>query len=395
MKPRRLILLSLLAAVALAGPGLFFWRRSLPPVVPPPAPPIPSPLAVWPWPHAARDTPHAGVTHWLDTSSPDGTVLDFFDFDLGRNPGLRFEIYDQDQDDARPFDDMADCWPHGVGWATRHLNAAGRGRVVAAWHGLFFDCDAARGKSVDPRSIYVGHHVTPVVIDGKVHCNVGQARWTFGAQYDAHGRATFRTLLMPDKATLAKSFTFASGGAQCLIKDGRAQKLHPWPNMSDPAPHQPVPCAADEAGYIPNVDWIQTTRATVGWSKDQKHFFLLFVKQTGTEGAGVMASHGHGPPCGGWTVSDEQRFWLAKGVWGAINSDGGDVGQLTFLQPDGNYLLLPPVGGGSSGRLTVPPTFPNAPPGGTLLYFYVRDAGTHPIRTHPAGKPATLPMREG
>ncbi len=395
MKPRRLIFASLLVA-ALTGLGLFFWRRTLPPVVPLPAPPVPSPLAIWPWPRAVRDTPHAGVTHWLDTSSPDGTVLDFFDFDLGRNPGLRFEIYDRDQDDAHPFDDTADCWPHGVGWATQHLNAIGRGQVVAAWHGLFFNCDAAaRGKSADLKSIYIGHHVTPVVIDGRVHCNVGQARWTFGAQYDKRGRATFKTLLMPNRATLAKSFTFASGGAQCLIKDGRAQKLHPWPNMSDPEPHQPVPCAADEAGYIPNVDWIQTTRATVGWSQDQKHFYLLFVKQTGTEGAGVMASHGHGPPCGGWTVSDEQRFWLAKSVWGAINSDGGDVGQLTFLQPDGNYLLLPAVGGGSGGRLTVPPTFPNAPPGGTLLYFYVRDAGTHPIRTHPAGKPATLPSRQG
>jgi hypothetical protein len=257
-----------------------------------------------------------------------------------------------------------------VGWAAHHLNTTGRGRVVAAWHGLFFNCDT----TTTPRpagSLYIGRHVTPVVLDGKVHAHVGQARWTFGAQYDAQGRPTFKTLLMPDKAALAKNFTFAAGGAQCLIKDGKPQRLHPWPNQDDPEPRQPVPCGPDEAGYIPNVDWIQTTRATVGWSKDNKHFYLLFVKQTGTEGGAIMASHGHGPPTGGWTVSDEQRFWLAKGVWGAINSDGGDVGQLTFLQPDGHYLLLPPV---AEQRLICPPDFANAPASaGTLLYFFVRD----------------------
>ena len=367
----RPLILGLAVLAALALGGLFFWPRSITPEPSPPAPPIPSPLAIWPWPQAVKDTPHFGVTHWLDTSSPDGAVLDFFDFDLKTNPHLRFEIYDQDEDDARPFDDFADCWPHGVGWATHHLNTTGRGQVVAAWHGLFFNCDTV----TVPRPVgspYIGRHVTPVVLDGQVHANVGQARWTFGAQYDAQGHPTFKTLLMPDKATLARNFTFAAGGAQCLIKNGRPQKLHPWPNLDEPAPHQPVPCAPGEAGYIPNVDWIQTTRATVGWSRDNKHFYLLFVKQTGTEGGAVMASRGHGPPMGGWTVFDEQRFWLAKGVWGAINSDGGDVGQLTFLQPDGNYLLLPPV---AEQRLVFPPDFANAPPGGTLLYFFVRDTG--------------------
>ncbi len=118
-----------------------------------------------------------------------------------------------------------------------------------------------------PPEPFVGRHVTPVVLEGQVHANVGQARWTFGAQYDAWGRPTFKTLLVPDKAALAKNFTFAAGGAQCLIKDGKPQKLHPWPNLDDPAPKQPVPCAPDEAGYIPNVDWIQTSRATMGWSQ--------------------------------------------------------------------------------------------------------------------------------
>lgn len=366
----RRLLAGLLGLAALLGLG-YFWRRSLPSAPVQIKPPTPSSLAVWPWPKAVQDHSHPGVTHWLDTSSPDGSVLDFFDFDLKANRHLRFEIYDQDQDDAKPFDDFADCWPQGVGQATHHLNTSGRGQVVAAWHGLFFNNAYQAGYSH-----YVGRHVTPVVLNGQVHANVGQARWTFGVHVDAAGHSSFRTLLMPDKMALAENFTYAAGGAQCLIKDGKPLKLHPFPMLDEPAPPQPVPCAPDEAGYIPNVDWIQTSRATVGWSKDGRHFYLLFVKQTGDETGAIMASHGHGPPTGGWTVFDEQRFWLAKGVWGAINSDGGDVAQLTWLQPDGNYLLLPPVGDGFNGqRLLYPPDFPNAPQHGTLLYFFVRDAG--------------------
>ena len=381
MRPRRSVLVSLLAAVVLAGLGIFFWPRGQRLLPNPPVPPTSSPLAMWPWPHAALDTPHLGVTHWLDMSSPDGTMLDFFDFDFGQNPRLRFEIYDQDEDDAHPFDDYADCWPHGVGWAVAHLNQEGQGKVVAAWHGLFFNCDPS-GHSADPRAIYSGHHVTPVVLNGKVHCNVGQARWTFGVQDDARGRPTFKTLLLPDKAALEKSFTFAAGGAQCLILNGKPQKLLSFASAQDPFAHHPVVCAADEAGYIPNVDWIQTSRATMGWSRDGKHFYLLFVKQTGTEGGGVAASHGHGPPVGGWTVSDEQKFWLAHGgIWGAVNSDGGDVAQLAYALPSGNYCLLPSVDGGfGQQRLNVPPSFPNAPPGGSLLYFAVRDTAENARR---------------
>ena len=129
---RRLWAASLGLAAVLLGLSVFVRRPQPVPLPSPPQPPVPSPLAVWPWPRAAIDTPHPGVTHWLDTASPDGTMLDFFDFDLRKNPHLRFEIYDQDEDDARPFDDFADCWPRSVGWVTRHLNATHRGKVIAA-----------------------------------------------------------------------------------------------------------------------------------------------------------------------------------------------------------------------------------------------------------------------
>jgi len=64
----------------------------------------PARMARWPWPHAKTANPHPGVTHWIDRSSPDGTVLDLFDFDFQKNPHLRLELYDQDEDAKRKYE---------------------------------------------------------------------------------------------------------------------------------------------------------------------------------------------------------------------------------------------------------------------------------------------------
>ena len=56
----------------------------------------PAEMARWPWPAAKITTPHPGVTHYTGKSSSDGTVLHLLDFDFGKNPHLRLELYDQD-----------------------------------------------------------------------------------------------------------------------------------------------------------------------------------------------------------------------------------------------------------------------------------------------------------
>lgn len=130
MKASRLYWGVTLAVVCVAL-GLYFsaQRRMIPPPSSPPGPPAPAALTTWPWPQAVQDTLGPGVTHWLDRSSPDGTALDLFQFDFAANPHLRLELYDQDEDDAKPGDNSVDYWPQGVGQATRHLNALGRGPV--------------------------------------------------------------------------------------------------------------------------------------------------------------------------------------------------------------------------------------------------------------------------
>src|ERR1051326_87303 len=92
-------------------------------------------LATWPWPNALREITHPGVTHWLDRSSPDGTVLDLFEFDFGRNPGLELLLFDQDQDDEHPFDNQAAFWKRDVATITLQLNRQRNGVVLAATNG--------------------------------------------------------------------------------------------------------------------------------------------------------------------------------------------------------------------------------------------------------------------
>lgn len=369
MRPSRVFWGVTLAAVVVAL-GLFFYaqRRMIPPPPPAVGPPPPAPLAVWPWPHATQATPSPGVTHWWDTSSPDGTALDLFEFDFAANPRLRLELYDQDEDDATPGDNRVDYWPQGVGQATRHLNARGRGPVLAAWNGLFFNSTVP---SDGPRAF--GAHVAPVVLRGRALYHVGDIRWAFGVQYDAGRRPTFKVLHEPDKATLAREFTWAAEGAQCLIRDGQALRLQPYPRIDEPAPRQPVPSTPDETGFVPFVDHIQTSRTTMGWSRDSQEFYLLVAKTATPEGDSVAAFQHRASGAGGWTVADEQRFWQALGAWGAVNIDGGDVTMLTARRADGNYDMVPPLWADRRMRLRFTPQFNNAPTGGTMMYFYVRE----------------------
>ncbi|MBV9865300.1 MAG: hypothetical protein JO316_08125 [Abitibacteriaceae bacterium] len=329
----------------------------------------PSNLATWPWPKAKRDTPHRGVTHWI-TRDGDATVVEFFDFDFGTNPNLRFEIFDQDEIDQTPFDNKVDFWALGVGQAVRHLNtqfaAAHEGKVLAAWNGLFFGYDR---KSHNRYAF----HVAPVVLRGKVYYPGKNHRWTFGVKYQ-HGHPVFKTFFLPDPQTMAREFDYAAGSAQCLIKDGKPLKVQPFPPPGATPVPQPIKSTAEEAGYIPDFDHMKSCRASLGWSKDNRHLYLLFVKESDSESGSIQALHYGMPMGGGWMVSDVQHFWQAFGVPNAINSDAGDAAQLACLRADGKYDLVPPRLASSVMRMTFTPEFKGAPAGGAMMYLYVRDS---------------------
>ena len=136
----------------------------------------------------------------------------------------------------------------------------------------------------------------------------------------------------------------------------------------------------------------------MGWTADNQRFYLLLVKENDGEVKSRLAFSRHLPAThplsrGGWMLSDVQKFWLAlqpaKGITEAVNSDGADVAQLTYLRGDGNYEFIPPFFlvhakahdlpstheplSSATKRLTFTPEFKNAAPGGTLMYFYIRE----------------------
>jgi len=321
-----------------------------------------APLTGWPWPRVATETPHPGVTLHTDRSSSNGDTLYLFDFDFAANPNLRLELYDQDEDDAKPSDNQVHFWPRGVGQTARHLNEQGRGRVVAAWNGSFFNSNGMSGDDA------VANHVASVVLDGKVRANVASIRWTAGVQY-SNGKPIFKALHQPDGKTQAAEFTFAAAAAQCLLCDGKPLKLEP----AKKSVRRPYPSTPKEAGYIPGVNEIKTSRTSMAWSRDNKHFYLLIVKEPDDEANSLVARYTRHPGDGGWTLADLQRFWQNFGAWGAVNLDGGDVTQMTALRSDGRYLLVPPAWASKKLEMSFSPRFYRAPPGGSIMFFYVRD----------------------
>jgi hypothetical protein len=319
-------------------------------------------MAVWPWPQAVVTHPHKGVARWSDASAQDGTVVELIRFDFRANPQLRFELYDQDEDDAVPFDNHADYYPRGVGQIVKHLNEK-RGEVVAAWNGPFFGYDRRPGP---PQGLAV--HVSPVVLAGQARYNVGSVRWAFGVK----GKE-FTTIHQPDMKEMQGAFDYGAGGLQCLVRDGKPLQLQPFPTVGDKPLLQPVPSTPDDAGHIPYVDHMRTSRTSMGWSKDSRYLYLLVVDAPGTETGSRLAVKYGGPVGAGWTLTDLQRFWLKLGVWGAVNNDGGSVTQFALKLPDGRYELMPPQIAAPRKRLYLGGDFAGAPAGGTLMTWYVAE----------------------
>jgi hypothetical protein len=135
-----------------------------------------------------------------------------------------------------------------------------------------------------------------------------------------------------------------------------------------------VPSSPSEAGHIPLVDHMRTSRTSLAWSADSRKLWLIVVNEPDHELGSKFAVKRGEENRGGWMVSDLQRFWIAFGAPNAINSDGGAVTQLAFRSND-QYDLLPPRLTSANRRLIVRPEFEDAPRGGTLLTFFVWEAG--------------------
>ena len=185
--------------------------------------------------------------------------------------------------------------------------------------------------------------------------------------------ATIMQMHLPAITKLAKEYDFAAEGASCLMLNGRPLRLQPFPKPNeDPFPLSKPP-APDESGFVRKVDHIRTSRTSMAWSKDNRHFYLLIVKEPDAEAPSIVAFRYRLALMGGWTVADEQRFWQRFGAWCAVNLDGGDVTQMTALRKDGRYDLVPARWGNGRMRTILSSNCAGAPPGGSMMYFFIRD----------------------
>lgn len=306
--------------------------------------------ATWPWKGVAAKSIHRGVARWYQPATPDGTSLELYRFDFKTNPNLRLEMYDQDEDDAVPFDNKTDYFNHNAAWVAKHLKD--RGKVIAVWNGMFHGYDRTPGGPPEGLATHIG----PNVVRGKARYNFGSIRWAFGVK-----DRKFLVLSEPKIAELQEKMTYGAIGAQCLILDGKPLELQSIRKSTFP----------HEAGWIKGVDELRTSRTSMAWSRDHRYFYLLCVFEPDNEITSKRAyrdriSEGDG----GWTVADLQKFWISFGADFAVNNDGGMVAQLVHLQADGSYEFVPPKWV-SDKRVKLGPTLEGAPKGGGTLMSWV------------------------
>lgn len=337
----------------------------------------PSDNTMWPWPNAKREILRRGVAHWA-SALDDGTTLDLLEFDFRANPRLRFGLWDSDlqnsPDVTKPLNRFP-YWQNGLAAQAAAMNR--NGDLVACWNGGFFGLLNRK-----PRTADRAFHLSPVVSDGQAHYAGVNHRWTWGAQM-RDGQLQFKLEHQPKFADLARDFDAATGTLQALMIDGKPLELRPYPWFGELPQKPPIPSTTREAGHIPTLDWMHTSRTGAGWN-DKGKLWILIVKEPDGEAPSRALFNRRERGRGGWTLADEQRFWLSmrdrNAARNAIGLDGGDVAQAAWQQPDRQYEVLTPrialpENQSATKRLLTDAKFTNARDlrGGALTYFWVRE----------------------
>ena len=336
----------------------------------------PSEHTVWPWTGAKSEVLRPGVTHWASVTN-DGTTLDLLEFDFRANPRLRLGLWDSDlqTSPAKKPDNRFAYWRNGIATQAAAMNQ--NGELVACWNGGFFGLLNRK-----PRTADRAFHLSPVVSDGRAYYQGINHRWTWGVKI-RDGQTTFRLEHQPKFAGLTRDFDAATGTLQALMIDGQPLQLRPYPWFGELPQKPPIPSTPREAGHIPTLDWMHTSRTGAGWN-DKGKLWILVVKEPDGEAPSRALVNRRERGKGGWTLADAQRFWLSmrdkNGVQSAVGLDGGDVAQAAYRQPNGSFEVLAPriatpENQRATRRLSCDATFKNARDlrGGALTYFWVRE----------------------
>jgi hypothetical protein len=304
-------------------------------------------------------------------------------FDWKANPRLRLGLWDSDlessPDKKRPLNRFP-YWNNGFASQAAQMNA--HGDLIATWNAGFFGL-----LNQKPRSADRAFHLSPVVVNGHAFYQGTNHRWTWGAQT----RGTFPTFKLehePSFTTLSRDFDCAAGTLQALMMNGRPLELRTYPWFGEKPQTPPIPSTPSEAGHIPTLDWMHTSRTSAGWNSRGLLWVLVVKEPDGEEPSRALVNR-HDRGRGGWTLADEQRFWLSmhnkSGVENVVGFDGGDVAQAAWRQPTGKFqVLVPritlPTSQKATLRLQCDSKFQDprvrALHGSSLSYFVVREASS-------------------
>ncbi len=371
LRVRRLALTTSALALLIIGSRRLILQRRYNALV------APAQNTSWPWPGAKRETLRAGVIHWASQSS-DGTTLDLLEFDFRANPRLKFGLWDSDlnnsPDKTKPLNRFP-YWRNGLASQAAAMNK--RGDLIACWNGGFFGLLNAK-----PREADRAFHLSPVVTDGRALYNGVNHRWTWGAKNRA-GMPQFGLQHQPKFAGLRRDFDAATGTLQALMIGGKPLELRPYPWFGELPQKPPIASTPREAGHIPTLDWMHTSRESAAWNDNGKLWILIVKEPDGeTDSRALFNRRERGR--GGWTLADTQRFWLSMrdkmGAQSAVGLDGGDVAAAAWRKPNDNFEVLAPriavpENQSATKRLTCDAKFTEARDlrGGALTYFWVRE----------------------
>lgn len=252
----------------------------------------------------------SGVTMRYIAPDTEGTTARLLTFDFSKNPSLHIGLYDADSDDIVPYDDKNTTFlGQSAGFVFPKLAKQPKSKMICMFNAGFFGWDDK----------YVGFHVAPITVDGKSRYTfVPRLKdvWTFSIDRSGN-KPRFHLVQGLDWKSMAGKYETAIAHVRPLIVDGKPLELKPGAGVTD----------------------LRCSRTSIAWSSDSQRLYVLVVRDSDGEVAGIQQWKSGKTQTGGWNLHQVQKFWSKLGAGNALALDGGDSTQMIYRERNGYYLL--------------------------------------------------------